>query len=363
MSEIGDAIRAEFSRALAGGEVSKEQGVELLKGFVKRGMPAFHKMARGALTHDRKEHRGFVRRNIQRWREGFDALETLNAVCLAAGQEFQREFLNHPPYVTDTLLGVLMRIHARSCRVSGEILALMRDGYPDGAMSRWRSLHELALTALALNHLGTPAAVDYYVCGKVKELELLHAYQASAEEMGYERHPDDFVRAAVSQVDELLKRNGRTAKDYNGQFGWINPYAEKAKGIDALRKLLGLQKWYHDYKWSSQEVHPVYKEMRTTLGMSEASQDLLLAGPSNSAMTEPGHRSAIALAQATTAFITAYTKDEKSPLDDGATGYWIGLISELCDSVGQAFLACEAKKPKRGLFGKTRWGKANPINK
>jgi hypothetical protein len=40
----------------------------------------------------------------------------------------------------DLLLGALMRIHSRSVRVAREILILMRNGYAEGALARWRTL-------------------------------------------------------------------------------------------------------------------------------------------------------------------------------------------------------------------------------
>jgi hypothetical protein len=38
--------------------------------------------------------------------------------------------------------GVLLKLHSRGIRLAREIIILLRFGYPDGAMARWRGLHE-----------------------------------------------------------------------------------------------------------------------------------------------------------------------------------------------------------------------------
>lgn len=42
----------------------------------------------------------------------------------------------------DLIMNVLFKLHSRSIQMSKEILTLLRNGYPDGALTRWRSLHE-----------------------------------------------------------------------------------------------------------------------------------------------------------------------------------------------------------------------------
>ena len=54
----------------------------------------------------------------------------------------------------DQVFFVLWRLHARSCQITMEILALLKSGFADGAHARWRTLHEIAVTALFIKQQG-----------------------------------------------------------------------------------------------------------------------------------------------------------------------------------------------------------------
>jgi hypothetical protein len=101
---------------------------------------------------------------------------------------------------------------------------------------------------------------------------------------------------------------------------------------------VGLEKWDSDYVWASLDIHSTYREMRSLLGMAEAKEELLLAGQSNSGMTDPAHFTAIALSQITVAFITAYAEDEECPTDPTGSAIFAQLIARFVDEIGDAFL-------------------------
>lgn len=130
-----------------------------------------------------KENEAFVERNYERWMSGFQKLQMLNRVSLEAGMEFQKQFLQYPVYETDPLLGVLMRQHANACRITGEIIWLLKGGYADGALGRWRTLFEISVNCLVIRKHGRDAAVDYIKHGKIKAVEGMEEYQKTAEEM------------------------------------------------------------------------------------------------------------------------------------------------------------------------------------
>lgn len=125
----------------------------------------------------------FNKRNYLKWKSGFQKLEMLRQISIEAGMEFQKHFLTIPEYETDPLLGVLMRQHANACRITGEIILLLKGGYPDGALARWRSLFEVAVTCLFINKYGRDAAIDYIRHGRVKAVEGMEEYQKTAIEM------------------------------------------------------------------------------------------------------------------------------------------------------------------------------------
>ena len=72
--------------------------------------------------------------------------------------------------------------------------------------------------------------------------------------------------------------------------------------------------------------------------MSEAAEDGLLAGPSDSGFTEPAHFSAIALAQTTSAFLICYIEDEDCPMDFTLTCVAVKAIDHMVEDIGARFL-------------------------
>ena len=227
-----------------------------------------------------------------------------------------------------------MRQHATACRVFGEVEALLRSGYPDGALARWRSLHEIAVTSILIRKHGKDAAEDFIQFGLVEAVKGMETYQKTAEAMGREPYSVAELNAAKKIRAQLI-----SAKPYlEGRSGWARRHLKGTAFVKHLQKAAGLEKWESDYKWASQNVHTTYRELRALLGMSEAVEDGLLAGPSNSGFAEPAHFSAIALAQTTSAFLTCYIEDEDCPMDFTFTCVAVKAIDHMVKDIGARFL-------------------------
>jgi hypothetical protein len=273
----------------------------------------------------------FIERNYSRWKSGFQKLQTLNQVSLEAGMEFQKQFLQYPAYVTDPLLGVLMRQHVNACRITGEIIWLLKGGYADGALARWRTLFEISVTCQVIRKCGCDAAIDYIKHGRIKAVEGMQEYQKTAKAMNLEPYADDELDAAI-QLKEKLSGS-------DDSYSWARKHIGSGR-LEKLREYAGLGKWSHNYKLASRNVHADFSEMRSLCAMPEAKQDLLLAGPSNSGLVEPAHMTAITLSQITAAFLTAHVDDESSELDYSNSLVYLSLIQKYVDAVGQEFLSC-----------------------
>ena len=281
----------------------------------------------------------FLDANYKRWKEGFDRLQLFRHYCIEAGQAFQEEFLKYPQFVTDPLLGVLMRLHAHACRIAGEIIALMINGYADGVLSRWRTLHEIVITCLLLKTHGRPAAEDYIRYGLVQSVNGMKGYQGTAQAMGREPYSMDELEEATRLQEKILNQCGN---DLLSRNGWARKYVGSSK-LENLQKAVGLEKWRNDYAIASRDIHPDYREMRTLYAMSEAKQDVLLCGQSNSGMVEPAHYTAIALSQITVTFILTYTDDEKCPIDHTGSAIYAKLLDCLVVEIGDTFLTLDRK--------------------
>ncbi|RWU08078.1 hypothetical protein EGC76_11500 [Pseudidiomarina gelatinasegens] len=275
----------------------------------------------------------FNKRNYLRWKDGFQKLEMLRQISIEAGMEFQKHFLSIPKYETDPMLGVLMRQHANACRITGEIILLLKGGYPDGAIARWRSLFEISVTCLVINKYGSDAAKDYIRHGRVKAVEGMEEYQKTAKEMNLQPYDENEISAAIALKEKI--------SDGESHFHWARKYAGFSK-LEKLREDVGLGGWSHNYKLASRNVHADYSEMLSLFAMSEAKQDMLLVGQSNSGMAEPAHMTAITLAQITSVFLTAHIHEDNE-LDYTNSTLFLMLIKHYVDAVGESFLKCSVK--------------------
>lgn len=282
------------------------------------------------------EEQDFRVRCYSRWKSGLDLLRVFRNFCVQVGRQFQEEFCRYEDYRQDPLLGVLMRQHANACRVAGEVEALLRSGYPDGALARWRTLHEIAVSTILLRKFGKSAVEDFIHFGLVEAVSGMVAYQETANEMGripLSRHELD---AAKRLRDEIIE-----SKPYlKGRSGWAGPHVGASR-FEKLQAAAGLAKWKNDYKWASQNVHTNYRQMQSLLGMSEAKEQGLLVGPSDSAFTDPAQFSAIALAQTTSAFVTCYIDEDDCRIDFTFVCVALQAIDRLVAEVGKRFLWSE----------------------
>lgn len=96
---------------------------------------------------------------------------------------------------------VLIRLHARACQVAGEIITLMESGYADGAMARWRTLHEIGVVIALIAEHGDDLAERYLAHDTVETARALDVYQKTHAALGYAPP----AKRMVKRADRLLK--------------------------------------------------------------------------------------------------------------------------------------------------------------
>lgn len=91
------------------------------------------------------------RENLRdRWGSAFDTLRMMYTIASEIGGENAKRNRRSRSKKKRVLCDTLVRLHARACQVLLEIIVLMEDGLADGAMARWRTLHELTIVATLL---------------------------------------------------------------------------------------------------------------------------------------------------------------------------------------------------------------------
>ncbi len=271
----------------------------------------------------------FVVNNYNRWSKGFDLFEMLIVMCSEAGESFS---INNRPNEQDSnysLVDTLIRLHARGCHISSEILCLLKNGYADGAHTRWRALHEVVSTAYFIQKHGEKAAIRFL------DHEIIESYKGMLQYHKYENRLNivPICQAELSECkasyDAILTKYG---KEFKENYGWASIFLNnKRPNFSQIEADVGLDHMRPYYKWASHNVHANVKGITSKLGLCESNEDVLLVGQSNSGMTDPAHATAIALVQITSTLLIS----AEPSIDSIVTTKLIGII---CDEIGDVFI-------------------------
>ncbi|MBI6201439.1 DUF5677 domain-containing protein [Providencia rettgeri] len=287
----------------------------------------------GSVNAMLREHRSlsdkFVERNISRWAEAFDLLETLIVICTESGEEFNSSYRPQAASEDDLVFDLVVRHHARACHIANEILCLLKNGFADAAHARWRALHEVTATAMFIAKHGKECAERFYYH------EVVDSYDGMLEHKKYEHRLQEEgptveeIAECKVQFDLLIQKYG---KKFAGHYGWASyVFPDHTRvGFGAIEKDVQLEHMRPYYKWASQNIHTGSKAMRNRLGLCETDEDILLVGQSNSGMTDPAHATAISLMQATVTLLCL-----KPTIDHIVISK---IIQDYSDEVGNIFL-------------------------
>jgi Family of unknown function (DUF5677) len=242
------------------------------------------------------ERAGFEERLRERWGRPLDMLELFRLWCLEAGMELHKDRAGDD----DWTYGVLVRLHARVCLVTAEVLALLRSGFPSGAHARWRTAHEIAVVAFFISRHGDDTA-ERYVCHEtVERYRAVSDYQVYASRLGERQFTKDEMAAAEMAIAQLSDRFGR---GFLRRYGWAASALGKAsvtfRDIEAAVSLDHLRPYYR------MASHPTHAGPQgVTFDIGRGRHDVMLAGPSNTGLVEPGQGVAMSLLQVTSVLLT-----------------------------------------------------------
>lgn len=257
------------------------------------------------LAERRPEQIGFEERNYLRWGKAFDLLDSIWVACEETGRKFNE--YNRPQAVreVDHVFEALAYLNAKVLLVSAEMICLMRGGFADGALARWRTIYELNVIALLLRQEGETLAIRYLAHSRVQ---------------AWERIKDEFDPAVATTDDWNRKADAEAAMSRFGEkmrlhYGWAREITKKDKPTFAsIEALIDHEHAKPLYQAASQHIHSNHRFSSDLLGMSEATGERLLVGPSNSGMVTPLVLCAYSMVQSLSTFILHYPNIDRSAI-------------------------------------------------
>jgi len=253
------------------------------------------------LRRRNKEIRSFERRLEHLWGSAIDRLRMCIAAASQLGESEADALRERIGDGSPNLLGVLVRLHARSCQIAQEVAVLLSAGFADGAMARWRTMHEVAAVAYLLAERGEALAERYVEHEAIESYRAAKVYRSCFERLGYEPMDDSEFQTVRQARDAALQRYGR---DFDSQYGWAAlALGKKRPSLRDIEEAARIDHFRAHYKMASHNVHANPKGVFFKLGLMDK-QEVLLAGPSNAGLSDPGQSTAISLLQITSALCT-----------------------------------------------------------
>ena len=339
MSKLHDLlIEKVIAEAVANGDTEPNQDdlvkrlTELAPTFVESAAATFlnqiKKDAKVGLRRQRRERQGFERRLDKHWAKPLHLLELTVAIAQEVAEGVGDQVAAGEVSVDEHTFRSLWAVHARACQVSRAILALLRSGFADDAHARWRSLHELAVVGNFIGKHGEAVAERYLLHEIVQQRKLARAYKE--HEDGARLEP--LTQAEIDVLDERCEALvARFGKGFTGDYGW----AASVLGIERpslaeIERAVQLDHLRPYYRMASDNVHANSHGAFYKLGGFPPHLDILLAGPSNMGLADPGHGAAWSLTQVTAALVsTVPTLDSLTELT---------VLELLQEETGTAFL-------------------------
>lgn len=194
----------------------------------------------------------------------------------------------------DSTTAALTLLHARACQTSFEVHALLAAGFPGGAYGRYRTLHELAVTA---QYGRQPAHADRYLShGSIEHFRQVEERQRTGRELGWQPIPDSAMKELKKQHDALIVRYG---PDYSQPYGWAPGLAPGLLGrhpnfarLEAKADMTYLR---YLYVTGSHLIHASTHGLRLTILDPESANSDVFIRPSYTGLAQPAEASLNAL--------------------------------------------------------------------
>jgi hypothetical protein len=130
----------------------------------------------------RSRRSAFTRKLRKVWGTALDAYFRAAVYATDLGRDLAPELQSELDFEEPHLAKVMVRLHAQACLVAFEVWALLAAGFGQGALTRWRTLHEIATTMLFIHEHGEDVALRFWMHGGIERSRLSRELEAAGLE-------------------------------------------------------------------------------------------------------------------------------------------------------------------------------------
>lgn len=314
-----------------------KDGARIFKGLVHLGWEIpeelILKSCCGGLCCKKLDREDFSRDLRMYWERAFDLFDMFVSVSAC----FRKGIINEESCPAVELRSAMVQLHARACLIAGEVLVLMRNGFPDGAYARWRTLYEISVVMMFLEKHGENSALLYNAWKAVHDEKLKRKYDSCWKDLRWTKPDTGFVEDAKKKAKDVLTRAGGNSE---GDYGWAASQLKvKKPNFSHLEKDVGLERFRVSYCVASDNVHANVRG--STDGLSKFYCDGV--GVSMAGFVEPGEHAVVSLLMVNNALMSLKKGDA------------VGI--QLCVAVKLHEVVCAALRKAQKMVMDSRTGR------
>jgi hypothetical protein len=164
--------------------------------------------------------------------------------------------------------------------------------------------------------------------------------------LGYKPYDQSEMDEFRRRHDSLLSKYG---KDFGQDYGWAvdalrnaDPSFSGRASFVQIERAAGIDHWRPYYRMSSHGVHANPKGFTFNIGLIEQGT-MLLAGPSDAGLADPGHSACISLSQVTTTLLGLRPDDFDCAMSITSLHHFVREAGEEFIAAHQTFLEDEVR--------------------
>jgi Family of unknown function (DUF5677) len=274
----------------------------------------------------KNEQHNFSFRLDGRWGKALSLLRLMLHLSRELGSMYTDKHSKSRSKKTLYFRRAIVPIHVRACQVLDEIICLLQNGFADGALARWRTLHELSIVAQLLEE-GPDDLSRRYNAHQI----VVRKKEIDDARLRFGGRLTSLQRGIVDDVEsEYAASLLEFGANFRHMYGWASEYLSKnSPTFDDLQKKVSDGPVHENYKQACYSVHA--STPATFFGLTTPYGDGLVVGASNYGLNIPGIAAAFSIVR-----VDAVLAGKRSEIIDLVI---IGSLLDIRNKVAKEFLS------------------------
>ncbi len=194
--------------------------------------------------------------------QAFNYLDTFHFLYNHFGVEY---FKSIETEIEQEKTFILKRLFFKAIQIGSEIFYLLKGGFPNGAVARWRSLHEITMTFIFLKR-GSNDLIKMY-----NDYDVVEKYRRTKSVVEHHKtlgwpSPTEQKEILRLKVEEVKAKYGA---DFADSYGWTKLILPKGKrSISGIEEYVGFSHMRSQYSYAGDDIHAGVGGINTNHGTS-----------------------------------------------------------------------------------------------